>query len=95
MHAESLRDKGQSMSRKDILQRARQRPFVPFRVVLSEGTKYDVRHPDFIMVGRDSVVIGLPGEQEQEFYEATVLIDLFHIVQLEPLQAASASGTGK
>jgi len=75
------------MTRKDLLQRVRQRPFLPFRLVLTEGAAYEVRHPDFIMVGRDSAVIGVPGEQEQDFYETTVLVDLFHIVRLEPLDS--------
>ena len=26
------------------------RPFVPFRVVTSDGTTYDVRHPELVMV---------------------------------------------
>jgi hypothetical protein len=83
------------MSRKDMLQRIRQRPFSPFRLVLSEGTSYDVRHPDQIMVTRDSAVVGLPGEQEQDFYETTVLVDQFHIVRLEPLEAAAPAGDGQ
>jgi hypothetical protein len=83
------------MTRKDLLQRVRQKPFVPFRMVLTEGTAYEVRHPDFVMVGRDSLVVGLPGEQEQEFYETSVLIDLIHIVRLEPLEAGTPSASSK
>jgi hypothetical protein len=82
------------MTRTDLLRRVKQRPFVPFRLVLSEGTTYDIRHPDFIMVGRDSVTIGLPGEQEQDFYETSVLVDLFHVVRMEPIPAQPAS-TGR
>ncbi len=40
------------------------------------------------MVTRNSAVIGLPGEQEQDFYETPVLIDLPHVVHLEPLEGA-------
>ncbi len=79
------------MTRNDILRRVRQRPFVPFRLFLSDGTSYEVRHPDFIMVGRDSVTVGLPGDQEQEFYETSVLVDQFHIVRLEPIPAQAAN----
>jgi hypothetical protein len=79
------------MTRNDLAKRVKQRPFVPFRIVLTEGTTYDVRHPDFIMVGRDSVFIGLPGEQEQEFYETSGLLDLFHIDKLEPLNSPRRS----
>jgi hypothetical protein len=58
-------------------------------LVLTEGTAYDVRHPEQIMVARDSVVIGVPGETE-DFFETTVLVDLFHIIRLEPLPTQTA-----
>jgi hypothetical protein len=83
------------MSRTDLLRRIRQRPFSPFRLIISEGAAYDIRHPEQLMVARDSAVIGLPGNQEQDFYETTVLVDLLHIVRLEPLPAGKpASGNG-
>ena len=50
------------MTRTDLAKRVRQRPFVPFRVVLTEGTAYEVRHPEQIMLARDSAVIGVPSE---------------------------------
>lgn len=83
------------MSPRDLLKRVRQRPFIPFRVVVSEGATYDVRHPDFIMVGRDTAVIGIQGDQEQDFYETSVLVDLLHVVRLEPLEKSKANGNGK
>jgi len=83
------------MSRNDLLKRVKQRPFAPFRLVLTEGTPYDVRHPEQIMVARDSAVIGLEGKAEQDFYETTVLVDLLHVVRLEPLETTKASGDGQ
>jgi hypothetical protein len=80
------------MTRKDLANRVKERPFVPFRLVLTEGTSYDVRHPEQIMVARDSIVIGLPSASEEEdFFETTVLADLFHVVRLEPLPARTAN----
>jgi len=79
------------MSRNDLLERVKQKPFVPFRLVLTEGSGYEVRHPEHVMVGRHSAVIGLPGKMEQDFYETTVLVDLLHIVRLEPLKAEKPS----
>jgi hypothetical protein len=59
---------------------------MPFRLVLTEGTGYEVRHPEQIMLARDSVVVGVPGRNgEEDFFETTVLVDLFHIVKLEPI----------
>ena len=72
------------MSRNDLLKRVKQRPFAPFRLVLTEGAPHDVRHPEQIMVARDSAVIGLEGKADQDFYETTVLVELFQVVRLEP-----------
>lgn len=80
------------MTRSDLLSRVRQKPFRPLRLVLSEGTAYDVRHPDFIMVGRDSVVLGQANDPAQDFYDSTILLDLWHIIRLEPLEATAPSG---
>ncbi len=79
------------MTRSDLLPYVRQKPFRPFRLVLSEGTAYEVRHPDLIMVGRDGVVIGQSKDPEQDFFDTTVLIDLWHVVRLEPLEATSTA----
>ena len=78
------------MPRKDLAERIKKRPFAPFRLVDSEGGTYDVRHPEQIMLARDSVVIGLPSE-EGDFFETTVLVDLFHVVRLEPIPAQKAN----
>jgi hypothetical protein len=80
------------MTRPDLLARVRQKPFRPFRLVLSEGATYEFRHPDFLMVGRDSIVIGQANDPAQDFYDSTVLIDLFHVVRLEPLEVGTATG---
>ena len=77
------------MTRNDLAKRIRQRPFVPFRLVLTESTAYEIRHPEQIMLARDSVVIGVPGATE-DFFETTVLVDLFHIVRLEPMPTQAA-----
>jgi hypothetical protein len=80
-----------AMTRKDLLQRVRQRPFAPFRLVLIKGSGYDVRHPDSILVARDSVVIGLLGDgPEQDFYETTVLVDRRAVEWLPALLGAPA-----
>jgi hypothetical protein len=81
------------MTRNDLLKRVKQRPFVPFRLVLSEGTAYDVKHPEQVMVARDCAVVGLPSQPAEEFFETTVLVNLFHIVRLEPLPAQATAGS--
>ena len=44
----------------DIQARLRERPFHPFRIVVSEGLPYDIRHPDLVFVGARDLMIGFP-----------------------------------
>ncbi|MGH7173587.1 MAG: hypothetical protein ACRELG_25170 [Gemmataceae bacterium] len=86
------------MTRSDLLARLRQKPFRPFRLLVSEGGVYDVRHPESIMVARDHAIVGVSKDPEQDFHDSTVMIDLYHVVSLEPLEAtapAGGNGAGK
>ena len=83
------------MSPLNLLKRVKQRPFTPFRMVVSEGATYDVRHPDQVIVTRDTAVIGIPGDQEQDLHETFVLVDLLHVVRLEPLETAQPNGNAQ
>jgi hypothetical protein len=81
------------MSHEDLKIRVEHRPFGPFRVVLTEGTSYEVRHPELFMLGKRSVVIGIAKNPDQTFYDGTVMVDLLHIVRLEPLDTPTAAGS--
>jgi hypothetical protein len=80
----------------DLLQALRRRPFVPFRLHVSDGTVYDVRHPELLMLAVGSAVVGLPSASlplpQVERYE---IVDLRHIVRLEPLAPAPTPGNGQ
>ena len=81
------------MTRSDLLARVRQKTFRPFRLIVSENGSYDVRHPDWIIVSRDAVTVGIAADPDQEYSDSTVMIDLLHVVRLEPLEA-DATGLG-
>lgn len=73
-------------------------PFVPFRLTLTEGSTYEVRHPELCMAGRRSAVVGLqkPGNSGLLF-DHSVTFDLLHVVKLEPLdlgQTPTTNGPG-
>ena len=79
-----------NMDPKELLAATRRRPFTPFRLTLTEGTTYDVRHPEFCMVGKRSAVIGLePLHENEQLFDHTTTVDLLHIVKLEPLEATT------
>jgi hypothetical protein len=72
----------------DIRILVQRKPFRPFRVVTSDGTIYEVRHPDLVMIGLSSVAIGYPSAQDPHSYERMDIVSLRHIVRLEPEQEA-------
>jgi len=43
----------------EILSHLRREPFAPIRVCLSDGSSYDVRHPEMALVTRRTVAIAL------------------------------------
>ena len=64
-------------------------PFDAFRVRLSTGQAYEVRHPEFAAVTRTSLFIGSPTENGDDAPDRMVQCDLLHVVALEPI------GTGR
>lgn len=64
-------------------------PFIPFRLCLSDGSSYEIQHPDQVLVTTWSVEIGLPEQRsEKRIYQRIAHCALLHIVKLEKLQAA-------
>ena len=81
------------MPPQDILQALDKRPFEPFRIQISDGSTYEVRHPELVMVGLGSLVIGVPAQGQPRLYERYETIALRHVVKLLPLPAtATAAG---
>ncbi len=78
------------MPPEDLWERLHRQPFEPFRIHLTEGTTYEVRHPELILVGRRSVVVGISNvEQRPPLYDRYTTLALVHIVRLEPLAATA------
>lgn len=78
----------------DIQARLRAKPFQPFRIVGSEGLKFDIKHPDLVLVGNRDVMIGFPGPDNPTIYDRVTRLALVHIVALEELPAPTTSGNG-
>jgi hypothetical protein len=82
------------MNREELQSKARQQPFEPFRVILTTGPTYDIRHPDLIMVGRRSAIIGVTKTPDRAFYDNTIQVDLLHVVGIEGIAASPSSPNG-
>jgi hypothetical protein len=70
----------------DLLQRLRQRPFQPFRVVLTDGRAFEIHYPDLNIVGQTWFDIGIPmPNQADPFGERAVTVPLDWIARVEEL----------
>jgi hypothetical protein len=78
----------------DLRERLRRNHFEPFRIVMSDGTSYTVRSPEFLMVGLGSAVVGVPADEDASLYRVAHQISLRHIVRLEPLDQLASPMTG-
>jgi hypothetical protein len=63
-------------------------PFKPFRLHLGDGREFEIRHPEFVLVFRNAVEIGVTEDASSPFPERGERVSLLHIASLEDLQAA-------
>jgi hypothetical protein len=70
----------------------RAQPFEPFRICLTDGQSYEIRHPEWCMPGARVVIIGIPAHPTDPLFERTVKVDPLHVVRLEPLPTNTPPG---
>ena len=72
-----------------VFARLRRRPFVPFRMILSSGTSYDILHPEMLFVSKSGFTVAIyerdqrPSPDEVPAREA--LVSFLHIAATEDL----------
>jgi len=59
-------------------------PFDPFRIVMSSGESYEVRHPEMAKLMRTKLVVFLDPDEEG-VADRLRLCSLLHITAVEPL----------
>jgi hypothetical protein len=69
----------------------KQRPFRPFRVVMSSGESYDVRHPEMAWVTKNDLLVGVDGADDGMPAEFRIC-PLFHVATVEPLATDARAG---
>jgi hypothetical protein len=81
------------MTPEELRDEIRRQPFEPFRLVMTDGEGYDIRHLDLLWVGRRTAYVGLTGQPGQTFFERSVKVDLLHVIRIVPLDAAQTPPT--
>jgi hypothetical protein len=84
------------MRREELVQAITARPFRSLRLYLSDGGRFDIRHPEMLMVTRHSAIVGLAengGQQPSSGYPAMerhTVVDLLHITRFEQLSPSES-----
>ena len=83
------------MSPKDLESELRKQPFQPFRMVTTTGKAYDITERDLpmILVGKRTVIIGFRVAETDANFDRYEVVDLVHIVRLEPLPQLHAQAS--
>ena len=63
-------------------------PFRPFRLVMSSGQSYDVRHPEMAMLTRSDILVGI-GDIRDGIPSRFKICSLLHVTAIEPLESSS------
>ena len=74
------------MDPETIAEQLRSVPFKPFRIFLSDGSSYDVRHPELMLVGRRRITIALDPNRKgvaRDFVSCAPM----HVTRIEPMPA--------
>ena len=82
------------MTSADLQKLVGQKPFVPLRLFVSDGTVYDIRSRELIWVGTGMAVLVVPisnqADADKPLIERTIHLDLRHILKVE-MEAAQAT----
>lgn len=76
----------------DLRGRLKEQPFKPFRIIVSEGLRYDIGHPELVFVGLNDMMVGFDTPSAPGAYSRVTRVAYIHVVALEDLPA---SATGK
>lgn len=75
----------------DIFKHTKKQPFRPFRVFLSDGAAYDVRHPEMILVTQREIAIGIERNGGELPFEMAYC-DPIHVTRIEFIDRRRSNG---
>jgi len=72
-----------------LFARLRRRPFVPFRIILTSGTTYDVMHPEMLFVSKSGLTVAIYDRNQQpspgEIPVREARVSFLHVAATEDL----------
>lgn len=79
------------MSPESLREMLERRPFLPFRLHLSDGRHFVISRPELVFIDGSVTVIGIVRDSASEFFDEPVIVANRHITGLEPIIEAVAA----
>ncbi len=73
------------MRPEDVREHLATQPFKPFRIFMSDGAAYYIRHPELCIIGRSAVYVVIPNPTRKWMADRLAHCALIHITRIEPL----------
>ncbi len=85
------------MRAEELTYMLRRQPFTPFRIHVTTGQTYDIRHPELVWVRRQCTDVALDPDPKTGVIEHSERVSLLHIVRIEDLElpVGPTKGNGK
>jgi hypothetical protein len=74
----------------DIRSLLRHEPFQPFRLVMTDGTDYEIRHPEVVSLSRSTLHLVLSSDTPALRGERVVIAALLHVIRVEMMKAPTS-----
>ena len=73
------------MRPEELRQLLDRQPIVPIRVHFTDGTAYDIRHPEMAFPTRSTLEIGISEKEGVRILDRVIYCTLLHVVRVEDL----------
>lgn len=80
-----------NVNAQDLRSLLQTKPFYPFRLYMTEGSVYGILHPELLMVGQRTALIGQADDPNSVVFDRHTLVSLLHIVRTERLEPVSTN----
>ncbi len=70
-----------------------ERPFKPFRLVMSSGHAYEVRHPEMALLTKTDILVGIDIEDDGVPAEFKIC-SMLHVTAVEPIEPTANGDQG-
>ena len=70
-----------------------ERPFKPFRLVMSSGQSYEVRHPEMAWLLKSDILVGIDCDDDDLPAEFRIC-SMLHVTAVEPLESTTTDDQG-